>query len=515
MKPPDQNDDTWAERFLWLPPVLLAAWRFHSITQNYFYGDDLFNLHEIVNRSVVEYLFKPYGMHLLAARNLVYYLCARLFGTNAEPYFWLVLVTHVVNVLLLFRILRRLSGPRLACVAATVWGMSPVNEGALGWYSVYGQVMAATFILCVLDRLVYVTQGAVPAAIEPLLWGGLLLAAAVSFGTGIGAAMAFPVVAFVLLPPSPTRRRALLVFVAIACTLPLLYAAAHRLAEFYNAPSTGVPGGGFGGFRVVPIIALTGRLAAYGVTSLLLGPFDYPIPYDSVAYDIVPSAVAIALVAALVVGSSAVRRWVLAMLVLGGACYGIIAVGRLPFFTLFGKGVVTSARYHYAAPIPFAIAIVLAVGTCARWAAIPERWRNAALAVALVVTAGANALGAQPVDHHTRERTLAMRAVQKIRDQINAAPVGTDVYIKNERFNGVGPLMLQRPDLFPGLAGIFAVYFPEQVVDGRRVFFVIWDPQTLAAAQRGHKSSAFVVAPNPQSQGAAPPNPAPAAGASP
>ena len=67
--------------------------------------------------------------------------------------------------------------------------------------------------------------------------------------------------------------------------------------------------------------------------------------------------------------------------------------------------------------------------------------------------------------------------------------------IRNRPFGGVGPLMIKRTDLFPGLAGVFAVYFPDTVVDGRRVFFVLADPDALEAARLGRKSARFVLAP--------------------
>jgi hypothetical protein len=40
----------------------------------------------------------------------------------------------------------------LAVLAAAVWGINPINEGALGWYAVYGQVLATTCILIILVR---------------------------------------------------------------------------------------------------------------------------------------------------------------------------------------------------------------------------------------------------------------------------------------------------------------------------------------------------------------------------
>jgi len=136
-----------------------------------------------------------------------------------------------------------------------------------------------------------------------------------------------------------------------------------------------------------------------------------------------------------------------------------------------------------------------AIGTLTARVSLPSRLRDALLASALVVIAGAHAWQAVPIDHHAEERAHAMEAVQSIRERINAAPPGADVYIDNERFRGVPALLIHRPDLFPGLAGVFALYFPQPVVDGRRVFFVIWDRDTLVAAKHGRKTGSFVVGP--------------------
>jgi hypothetical protein len=507
---------TPAARLLWLPPVLLSAWCFYPITANYFFGDDLYNLYEIVNRGVVEYLVKPYGGHLLAARNLVYYVCFRLFGTNPEPYFWVVLLTHLFNVLLVFRILSLLAGPRLGCVGATLWGTAPVDEGALGWFSVYGQVLATAFILWVLYRLAQVAAGATFGPTAPLRWAALLFLASLSFGTGIGAALAFPFVALVLLPPSSGRRWVLLALFLIAFSIPVLYVASHWLAELYKAPSTGELGGPLGvrllwhfGWR------LTSMLASYGVTSLLLGPFWYPLPYPNPSFDVVPAVAVVALLAALALGTAAHRRRLLAMLGLAVASYGIIAAGRAPFFLLFGNNIVTSARYHYFATVPLCIALFVTIAVFARWRPLPRRWQTPALAAALAVIVAPHALGTPPIDHHDRERTAAAKAVASIQQQIDAAPPGADVYINNQRFDGVGPMMIQRPDLFPGLAAIFAIYFPEIVVDGKRVLFVIWNPDTLAAAERGRKTGWFVIHPSRRPAGDQPPVEPPADGAPP
>src|SRR5262249_62288224 len=111
-----------------------------------------------------------------------------------EPYFWIVLLTHLLNVWLLFRVLRNVTGSlALGCFGATLWGTSPAQVGTLGWYSVYGQVLVATVLLVVLGgvtaraaaRAAPAPPGAPPRD-GPLLRGGQRL------GTGGGGAAACP-----------------------------------------------------------------------------------------------------------------------------------------------------------------------------------------------------------------------------------------------------------------------------------------------------------------------------------
>ncbi len=492
----NRAEATRGERLLWLLPVALAAWRFYPITRNYFYGDDLYNLYQIVNRGLIEYLIKPYGMHLLAARNVVFYLCYQLFGTNAAPYFWVVLLTHLVNVFLLFDILRLFAGPWLACLGALLWGLSPVDEGALGWFSVYGQVLATMLILWVLRRLAQVATGRSPSTLAPWRWAALLVVAAMSFGTGIGAAMAFPLVALILLPASSARRRSFAAFAAVAFVLPFLYVGLHRIAQIYHAPHTGQMGDVLVGLRMLPRVApVTLHMVVYGLTSLLLNLFWNPIPYPNPVSYAVAAAAGIAAVATLVVATPARRRQLLAVLTLGLACYGIIAVGRIGFFAMLGTKVVTAARYHYAATAFLSVAVVLMLATAVQRHPLPRRWASAAWAAALALNVLPYALFPHPIDHHDPQRAAAERAVSAIERQVAAAPAGADVVIRNQRFNGVGPIMFKRLDLFPGLAGVFAVYFPDTVVDGRRVFFVLADRDALNEARRGRKSAGFVLAP--------------------
>ena len=128
-----------------LVPVLVAACIYFPITRSFFYADDFVCLLSIRNDGFLRFVLHPFAGHDLVVRNLVFYASAWLFGLRAELFFWTVLLTHLLNVWLLYRVLRNLTASvPLACVGAALWGTSPVLVGTLGWYSVYAQVMVAS-----------------------------------------------------------------------------------------------------------------------------------------------------------------------------------------------------------------------------------------------------------------------------------------------------------------------------------------------------------------------------------
>lgn len=66
--------------------------------------------------------------------------------------------------------------------------------------------------------------------------------------------------------------------------------------------------------------------------------------------------------------------------------------------------------------------------------------------------------------------------------------------------------------LFPGWAGVFTIFFDDNVVDGRRVVFSDPDPKVIAAAGRGRRTASLLVQGTPPVQPATPAvRPSPAA----
>src|SRR5207253_4732554 len=174
-------------------PLAVAAIAFEPIVGNYFFADDFWGLYRIVNDPLWRFLLEPEGGHLYFVRNAMFYVSYQLFGDKPQYYFGAVLLTHLLNVFLLFQLIRRVAdSPRLACFGASLWGASPVNEGALGWYAVYGQVLATTFVIgAVLLLAGRPRAGPLESRTLAACWG-LLLAASASFGVGIAVALVFP-----------------------------------------------------------------------------------------------------------------------------------------------------------------------------------------------------------------------------------------------------------------------------------------------------------------------------------
>jgi hypothetical protein len=42
---------------------------------------------------------------------------------------------------------------------------------------------------------------------------------------------------------------------------------------------------------------------------------------------------------------------------------------------------------------------------------------------------------------------------------------------------------------------LFVIFFPDNVVEGRRVFFVLQNPETLRLGRRGRRASTLLVGP--------------------
>src|SRR5262245_37898448 len=99
-----------------LPPVVLAAVVFHPLIRNYFFADDFLHLYQIAEWSPLHFVLEPYAGHVYLIRNALFWTLARTVGPEPAPYFWLALLTHLLNVALLYRVVWvAFASDRLAC----------------------------------------------------------------------------------------------------------------------------------------------------------------------------------------------------------------------------------------------------------------------------------------------------------------------------------------------------------------------------------------------------------------
>jgi len=482
-----------------LLPICLAAIVHYRVVLDFFKHDDFIHLYQIANHGFWEFLLTPHGGHLLVASNLVFYLCFHVFGMASECYHGLALVTHLVNVGLLFLVVERTTGRRvLAIFGAAMWGMSPLARGSVGWFSVYGHVLAATAIRWVLVDVAKIRQVgvAVPRGMM-LRWLALLLAAAMSFGVGLGVAMVFGGVVYALLPATPNRTRTSMLLGGLVLLLPAIYFLQHAVFEALWGPPLADGRAALArlGENFTDCAVMFVELLAYAISSLLglavreahgrvLLPLFEHRETDVMLVTALIAAVYAAGLAWALARSPRERRWEIGgFLLLALAAYAVIAVGRGGVMAARAPSAlwaVSSPRYHYVGTIGLVVALCLAL------ARIPRRRRSQGpwlLVAWLALAFPLDVVAARSIESEAGRVSRAQygRVISRFRRAIEKRPEGSDVFIENRVFAPVRLVPLSR---FPGEAAAFVFTFPENEVDGRRVYFVERHRDVLAAAAK-------------------------------
>jgi hypothetical protein len=488
-----------------LAPLVLAALAFWPILENYFHADDFVDFFHVAAFPLGQYVLEEHGGHMYVVRNLVFALARWTFGNDPRPYFALVLATHVLNVALLFVVVRRLTGrAALAAVVAALWGTAPVHERALGWFAVYGHVLAATVLLAVLADLArFVGEDARVSAARSALWAAALVVGSTCFGVGIGVAMVFPGVAMLLLPRGSRTRAATLILGSLPLVVCLLYVLWNvlRVSIYDASPRTVLFLVGMLRY-VTGIAAMLVHLLGVGTAEVVLGGLTgagrYPGP---LAYAVV-GAVAVGVVLVARASRGGARR-VAAFLALALGMYAVIAAGRANLFGMRSQDWPKAAnvgRYHYAPGIPLAVLVALiADHLVARVPAPRRRTVSVALGIGLALALVARVRTPIRFDHHDYAREQTARVLEAIGSAVAATPSGGETWIRNREFAAVRYFFASE---FFGWASVFVLHYPDDVVDGRRVRFVETDPKILAALPATHSQRlATLLAPS------APPGP--------
>src|SRR5262249_58588778 len=99
----------------------LAVWA--PLRHNFFWNDDFVHLYDIATRSLWSFSSELFLGQFYLVRNLVFAGLFHAFGPDPRPYFWSVLLTHALNLLLLERAIRGFTADLvLSCVGAVLSG---------------------------------------------------------------------------------------------------------------------------------------------------------------------------------------------------------------------------------------------------------------------------------------------------------------------------------------------------------------------------------------------------------
>lgn len=512
-----------ARALLPLLAVLCAAIVQSPILGHFFRRDDFLHLYQIADLGWLRFALTTHGGHVLITSNTAFYLCHALFGLHAEMYYVVAWLTHLLNVALLYRVVEIATDrPALAFVPALLWGISGLAQEPLGWFSVYGHVLVATWVLWFLCDVAQVGRGRRElTAWTRARWVLLLLLAATSFGTGIPIAMLSGPVVYLLLAGHPGRRRAALWLGSLAVLVPAVYLVAIWIhSQWYGEAGSGL---GLGAWFAAlapsnwwPTSSLLAMMIAYGVAHLLLGA-AVTTTIDGVARGpfagtslfavlCISGAVAVALLGMCAVSlrraSPATRQHIAGYAILAIGAYGIVALGRAAFYGQFATSLTWPAaqpRYHYAGQALVAIVLALAAAQLPLPRLRPGVWARGAAVAALLLALGLGWTACLVVHGLLGPdgRDAFSGTVASIQDAIASRPPGSDVRIENRFFPAAGIIMASS---FPGTAAVFVIAFPGNEVDGRRVRFVERDPKRrleFTGRMPGTRMSELLVAPGP------------------
>ena len=470
---------------LLLLALTLTTVVYYPITQNYFHGDDFVYLYELSNHQFLQFLLRPQAGHVQLARNLIFSLFYFTFGTEPAWYFRVVLLTHLANVALLFRLVWRFTGSAgLACFGAALWGAAAFHDETLGWYSVYGQVLVATLLLGVLVHVTRAASESAPPRYAPYLWYAALVVASLCFGVGTAIALAFPPVVVALWPAVRARRDLVRLFSSLLLVVPALYVLLHWL---YSLTPGALPQASsrfleIAVLRWPSVLRMIGGLLAVGAISPLLGPLESQLPGPDLWVVGVTAVYVAAVIALALRGSTTRRHQLFACIVLAVSSYSMVAFGRAGLYVALKYGMgVTVHRYHYVASIPLAVVTCLILDYVSQWSPLRYLRSNFTLAVWAGLMCVSVFRAPRALEHYDNDRHYTAQVLQVLRSQIANAAAGRPVYIANQEFRPMDSWWVTPPILFPGWAGLYLIFFPDNVVDGKRVYFVEHDEQLVAA----------------------------------
>jgi hypothetical protein len=468
-----------------------------GIVRNFFFADDFLSLYDLANLPLADFLLRTHAGHGLLVRNLVFWVTAEAFGPDSAAFYGTALAGHALAVGLLFASALRATGnPAVACLGAVLWGTCPTSAGTLGWYAVFGQVLATILVLAGLWLLLGAeTDPRGMTARRIGMCGVLLVTSASCFGVGLPVIAVSPLVIWLLAPPPGLSRRAWLA----TALIPLATAAIYLLEQLVAPAPVTPPGDGPPPFTLGDgpyAVRATSDLIGFGIAALVRGPWSARIPWPTTGSLVAVAAGGAVLVAGLAAGTRSMRRLLVALALVAAGTYAAIALARTPLYAFLQwppAQVAATPRYHYFAQAM--LALTMSVGLHAVAVRVPARLGHAAIVAALAVVLWADSRRLHAVDHHDRDRVAMQMLLDRVHRTALDAPPGSTVRIPNRAFPQASPFIAFRPETFPGSAALFMIFTPTNEIEGRTVVFEAQNPRVLEARKAGGRITTLLVPP--------------------
>lgn len=462
----------------WAPLLSLAAVLIVNarLLATFFYGEDFLNFYHIASVSnPLEYIFSSMGYHLYIFRNIIFYGMFKLFGVNSIVFFSVVLLTHLCCAFILYKILHLLTGKAsLAAAGATIWGICPVNYGTLAWYTVYGHLLVGFFFLLFLYDLFRIAKGKLSFSTGMAIrWSIYLFASAASLVTGLAIACLSPVAIVMILWENDKKWKiAASMLPVIACLL-LLFIFKDAIYYYFSGsmPNSNLVALSSAVSLHKIILEMFIRTIAYSIYCMASFPLLFVFPptvYPAAAIFI--SIPVVILFIGLFFRSREYKRHyaVFCMFFLG--LIGMIAYGRAPSNYYLHVPMIKAAlslRYYYI--ILMIVMIILSLMADQLTGISPKISKvvGTLIFMAIVMAVYPSTHLAKKMDYRNESETwrkMYFNTVADIEKTVRACPEGSSVFIDNT-LDGKIPIL-------PGKAAIFVIKYPNNTLEGRKIYFV-------------------------------------------
>jgi hypothetical protein len=449
----------------------------------FFYQDDFLHFYQISNWDPFEFIFWPFGGHLYIFRSLIFYCMFKLFGVNSVAFFSTVLLTHIGSAYILYKIIYLLTDkPLIAAAGMMIWGICPVNYGTLGWYSAYGQVLVCFFFLLLLYDLLRIEKGKILFSMNiTIRWSIYFFLMATSLGNGLAIACLLPVAIVIILWKNDKKWEIALSMLPVIVVILLLFILKDSIyysfsGEVYSVKPVALSVA-FSNYRII-ILEMFIRMCVYGIYCMAAFPLLFvssTMKYPTAAFFI--SIPVVILFIVLFLRSKEYRRHYAVLSIFFLGLIGLTAYARAWLYNVFGVPMISASitpRYYYVILIVAVLILALMADELSDIFPKIAKVIVPSVLIVIILSVFPSMNLAPKIDvcnTSVNEKKSYYNTITDIEKTIRAYPEGSSVFIDN-KINDQIPIFGASDTGFPGKAAVFTITYPNNTVEGRRVYFV-------------------------------------------